>query len=128
MSFGVSNTSKYGSVSEFAEGRLRSSSGDDAATEASFDKKGSLGFRGGNGILALLTEQSAPFKPRRFWDGDEDEEDEHRNDNVMGSWKIDAIFSSQSRIFSSVQFNSIQPFVCSGKKRTEVQSSPHRLG
>lgn len=105
MSVGVSSKSKYGGVSEFAGGRLRSRSGDDAATEASFDKKGSLGLRGGIGILALLTEQSAPFKPRRFWDGDEDEEDEHRNDDVTGSWKMDAIFSSQSKFFSSVPFN-----------------------
>ena len=52
MSFGESNKSMNGGVSEFA-GRLRSVSGDFAATEASFERNGSLGFIGGNGILAL---------------------------------------------------------------------------
>ena len=53
MSLGESNKSKYGGVSELT-GRLRSVSGEEAAMEASFDKKGSLGFIGGMGILAEL--------------------------------------------------------------------------
>lgn len=33
------------------EGGLRSVSGEEAATEASLERKGSLGFKGGKGIL-----------------------------------------------------------------------------
>lgn len=43
-------------MSEFL-GVLRSVSGEEAATEASLERKGSLGLRGGIGILGLLTEQ-----------------------------------------------------------------------
>lgn len=53
MSFGDSNKSKYGGDSELT-GRLSNVSGEVAATEASLDKKGSFGFKGGIGILALV--------------------------------------------------------------------------
>lgn len=48
--------SRKGGVSEVL-GVLRSVSGEEAAMEASLERKGSLGFRGGIGILAALTEQ-----------------------------------------------------------------------
>lgn len=53
MSWGDSKMSKYGGISELA-GRLRSFSGEVAATEASLDRNGSLGFTGGIGIFALF--------------------------------------------------------------------------
>lgn len=43
--------SRKGGLSEL-EGLFNSISGDLAATEASFDRKGSAGFTGGKGILA----------------------------------------------------------------------------
>ena len=91
MSFGESNISKYGGVSEFG-GRLRSTSGDEAATEASFDRKGSLGFIGGTGILALLVAETVLLRIRRFRDDDEDEK--QGNDDVTGTCKMLAIFAS----------------------------------
>lgn len=51
MSLGESNKSKYGGVSGLTE-RLRSVSGEEEATEVSFERKGTLGFIGGMGILA----------------------------------------------------------------------------
>lgn len=51
MRVGESKTSKYGGVSGLT-GRLRNFSGDLAATEASLERKGSLGLMGGMGILA----------------------------------------------------------------------------
>lgn len=53
MSLGESNKSKYGGVSALTE-RLRRFSGAEAATEASFERNGSFGFKGGMGILAAL--------------------------------------------------------------------------
>ena len=58
MSLGESNKSKYGGVSVLTE-RLRSVSGEEAATEASFERNGSLGFIGGMGILAEFVEHKA---------------------------------------------------------------------
>lgn len=55
MSFGDSKRSRYGGTSEFT-GRLSNVSGEDAATDASLERKGSLGFIGGIGILAALLE------------------------------------------------------------------------
>ena len=84
MRVGESKISKYGGVSEFA-GRLSSFSGEFAATEASLDKNGSLGFIGGNGIFALLRELSAAqgLKLQRFIDCGEDEE-QHEIEEAMG--------------------------------------------
>lgn len=45
--------SRKGGVSEF-RGGLRNVSGEEAATEASLERNGSLGLRGGIGILAVL--------------------------------------------------------------------------
>ena len=53
--------SRYGGVSAF-NGRAISLSGDCAATEASFERKGSLGLIGGIGILAAaLTRKAFEF-------------------------------------------------------------------
>lgn len=91
MRVGESNISKYGGVSEFT-GRLRSFSGELAATEASLDKNGSLGFIGGRGILALLRELSAAqaLKRQRFIDWGEDDE-QHQTEEAMGIRKAVAI-------------------------------------
>ncbi|OWM72388.1 hypothetical protein CDL15_Pgr018273 [Punica granatum] len=58
MSFGESNRSTYGGVSELT-GRLSSVSGEVAATDANLDRKGSLGFIGGIGIFAEFLELTA---------------------------------------------------------------------
>ena len=77
MSLGESNKSKYGSVSGLTE-RLRSVSGEEAATEASFERNGSLGFIGGMGILAAFLEPKARqlsfkiFDLRTDWEEAED--------------------------------------------------------
>lgn len=84
MSLGESKMSKYGGVSEL-EGRLTSISGDVAATEASFDRKGSLGFIGGIGILALLSTQTVLLRQRRLNTGNDG--DEHKNDDAIGTRK-----------------------------------------
>lgn len=91
MRIGESNISKYGGVSEFT-GRLSSFSGELAATEASLDKNGSLGFIGGIGILALLRELSVAqgLKRQRLMDcGEEDEEQE--SEDAIGIRKAVAI-------------------------------------
>lgn len=59
ISLGDSNKSKNGGVSGLAE-LLRSASGEEEATEASFERKGSLGFIGGMGILAAFLAPKAP--------------------------------------------------------------------
>lgn len=51
ISLGVSKRSRNGGEWEF-EGRSRNFSGEVEATEASLERKGSLGLIGGNGILA----------------------------------------------------------------------------
>lgn len=95
MSLGESNKSKYGGVSEFT-GRLRNASGDVAATDASFERNGSLGLTGGMGILA---EPFAPraqlllFKLPRLIDcSDEEDEEEHEGiAYAIGTCKQEAI-------------------------------------
>lgn len=79
MSVGESKMSRYGGVSEFFW-LLRSISGEVAATEASFDRKGSLGLTGGMGILVLFTEHRVLIL-RRLSEGDEDEEHGSEEDN-----------------------------------------------
>lgn len=78
---GDSNISKYGGTSELT-GRLRSLSGELAATEASFDKNGSLGLR------ELRVAQG--LKRQRFIDCVEDEE-EHAIEDAIGNRKGVAI-------------------------------------
>ena len=53
MRVGDSKWSKYGGVSELF-GRLRSFSGEVAASDASLERNGSLWFSGGNGALILF--------------------------------------------------------------------------
>lgn len=91
MRVGDSKISKNGGVSEFT-GRLSNFSGELAATEASLDKNGSLGFIGGIGIFALLRELSAAqgLKRQRLIDCGEDDE-EHESEDAMGIRKAVAI-------------------------------------
>lgn len=77
MSLGESNTSRNGGVSEFL-GLLKSASGEVAAREASLDRNGSLGLKGGIGILEL---QTAP-KLRRLGDGTEEDEEQQRDEAI----------------------------------------------
>lgn len=79
MSVGDSKRSKYGGVSELT-GRLRSFSGELAATDASLERNGSLGFSGGNGALILflpISEQCVLTVFRRNH-GDEEEAGEEQ--------------------------------------------------
>lgn len=78
--------SRKGGVSEL-EGLFSSFSGDLSATEASFDRKGSPGFRGGKGILA----HAVLLKHRRLKAGND--EDCRGNDDVIGSCRLVTIAS-----------------------------------
>lgn len=84
MSLGVSKRSRNGGESE-PEGRSRKLSGEFAATEASLERKGSLGLIGGIGILAEQVGFMKQWVLRigRFVDG----EDEDRTEEAMGSWR-----------------------------------------
>lgn len=92
MSFGASNKSKNGGVSELT-GRLSNASGELAATEASLDKKGSFGLTGGIGTLAL----DLAFMEHRvlkFLSLTDGEEDEDGREVEMGICKLMAILFS----------------------------------
>lgn len=100
MSLGDSNKSKYGGVLELT-GRFRSVSGELSATEASFDRNGSLGLSGGNGILALalaLREQEALrlLGPRHV-----EEDDEEGSEVEMGTCKPNTIVGGVGFFVSS---------------------------
>lgn len=71
-------------------GRLSKVSGEVAATEASFDRNGSLGFMGGTGILALalaLIEHKV-LKFLRFLDPRDGEDDDDGSEVDMGICKL----------------------------------------
>lgn len=93
MSFGASNKSKYGGDSELTDG-LSNVSGEVAATEASLDKKGSFGFKGGIGILALVLAfmEQRVLQFLRFLSLTE--EDEDGSEVEMGICKLMAILFS----------------------------------
>lgn len=84
MSLGESYKSRNGGVSEFL-GLLRSVSMDVAATEASLDKKGSLGLRGGVGILVLFI----ALKLGRLEDGREDDEEQQIDEAIGKQFAMD---------------------------------------
>lgn len=94
MSLGESKRSRKGRESE-PEGRWRSLSGEVAATEASLERKGSLGLIGGIGILAEhvgFMEQWV-LKIGRVVDG----EDEDGMEEAMGSWR-EAAMAVEARV------------------------------
>lgn len=82
-------------------GRLSKVSGEVAATEASLERKGSLGLKGGIGILDLLvafTEREQHLRRRDCWgckeEEEEDDEDEVGMEETMGTRKHVAIIFS----------------------------------
>ncbi|KAJ4879040.1 Uncharacterized protein Rs2_36094 [Raphanus sativus] len=96
--------SRYGGVSEF-NGRARSFSGDCAATEASFERKGSLGFIGGMGILAAaLTRKAFEFLlPDEF-----KEREERGSREFMDACKQDAMVKGERRKLAREKMDSLE--------------------
>lgn len=74
MSFGDSKRSRYGGISELT-GRSSNVSGEVAATDASLERKGSLGFIGGIGILAAPLELRAQQRPLLLMAGEGEDGD-----------------------------------------------------
>lgn len=81
MSLGLSKRSRKGGISEFDDDGIATRSGFAAATEASLDRKGSLGFSGGRGGDAaaaafarkLLQLAGVLFEKREEWEEEGEE-------------------------------------------------------
>lgn len=83
MSLGLSKMSRKGGVSLSGEGGTARASGAEAATEASLERKGSLGFRGGIGGSAILVVLNARLGAAEV--GEEEEKEEEAG-TAMGIW------------------------------------------